>query len=336
MNRTRSAMAGIAAALVAACTALCAMSTAEQSCLNAQNEARMKALKSLQDKAFALKVGENKTVKDFIESTDLPKTDLVRGLLQGVVEFRPPRIYGDGVCEVRVALSGDALRTNLKRILEQNYQKQGGEFAKLTFDGVGGQGLEADEVSVVMLPRSDEIVADGVPGWDKDASGQPIPARTRVQVEHAAYLDGLAKVKADVEKLKIGDDLTLGALMAGNPLVKQAVEKFLAKMLPDRKRYWPKGIVEVRFALDPGALWTALEQANQNPADPTQRLATATLTAARERTKNVTVTSSGFAQLDGKPVIPADVVETAAPLELNAPTEPPLFEQPLPEPQQVK
>ena len=138
-------------------------------------------------------------------------------------------------------------------------------------------------------------------------------------------------MKADVEKLKIGDDLTLGALMASNPLVKETVEKFLAKMPADRKLYWPKGIVEVRFALDSGALWTALEQANQNPADPKQRVATAVLAAARERTKNQTVTSSGFAQLDGKPVNSADVVETAAPLELNAMTEPPL-----PEPEQAK
>ena len=154
----------------------------------------MKALKNLQDEVFALKVGENKTVKDFIESTDLPKTDLVRSLLQGAVEFRPPRFYGDGECEVRVALSGDALRANLKRILEQNYKKEGGEFAKQTFDGVGGKGLEAGAVSTVVLPaRSDAIVADGVPGWDRDASGQPISARKRIQTEHAAYLDGTGR-----------------------------------------------------------------------------------------------------------------------------------------------
>jgi hypothetical protein len=138
-------------------------------------------------------------------------------------------------------------------------------------------------------------------------------------------------VKADVEKLTIGDDLTLGALMGSSPLVKEAVEKFFATMLPDRKLYWPKGIVEVRFALDCGTLWTALEQANQNPADPTLRIATAVLAAARERTKNQDVRASGFAQLDGKPVNPADVVQTAAPLELSVPAEPPL-----PEPEQAK
>ena len=55
------------------------------------------------------------------------------------------------------------------------------------------------------------------------------------------------------------------------------------------------------------------------------------LAAARERTKNQSATASGFAQLDGKPVNPADVVETAAPLELNA-----MIEPPLPEPEQVK
>jgi hypothetical protein len=333
MNRTQWAMVGVAAALVTACSALCAAVTVEQGCVEAQNEARMKALQNLQDELFALKIGEKKTVKDFIESTDLPKTDLVRGLLQGVVEFRPPRVYGDGECEVRVALSGDALRADLKRILEQNYKKEGGEFAKQTFDGVGGKGLEAGAVKTVALPpRSDAIVSEGVPGWNKDASGEPISARKRIQTEHAAYLDGLAGVKADVEKLKIGDDLTLGALMAENPLAKEAVEKFLAKMPADRKLYWPKGIVEVRFALDSAALWTALEQANQNPADPKQQLPAALLAAARERTKDQAVTSSGFAQLDGKPVNPADAVETAASLDLNATAGPPL----LPEPEQAK
>ena len=135
MNRTRSAMAGIAAALVTACCALCATVTVEQSRLEAQNEARTNALKNLQKDVFALPIAEKKTVKDFIESTDLAKTDLVRSLLQGVVEIKPLLVYGDGECEVRVSLSGDALRANLKRILEQNYKKEGGEFAKLTFDG---------------------------------------------------------------------------------------------------------------------------------------------------------------------------------------------------------
>ena len=170
-----------------------------------------------------------------------------------------------------------------------------------------------------------------MPGWNRDATGQPISARNRIRTEHAAYLDGLAALKADVEKLQIGDDLTLGALMGANPLVKAAVEDFLGKMLADRKAYWPKGIVEVRFALDSAALWTALEQANQSPADPKQRVAPELLAAARERTKIRAVASSGFAQLDGKPVNPADVVQTAAPLELNAMAEPPL-----PEPEQVK
>ena len=322
-------------ALAAACSALCALSTIEQDCRKAQSEARMKALKNLQGEVFALKVGE-KTVKDFIESTDLPKTDLVRSLLQGVVEYRPPRFYGDGDCEVRVGLNGDALRANLKRILEQNYKKEGGEFAKTTFDDVGGNGLEAAAVVPVALPaRSDATVADGVPGWDRDAAGQPISARKRIETEHAAYLEGLAAVKADVLKLKIGEDQTLSALMDSNPLVKEAVEKFLAKLLPDRKLYWPKGIVEVRFALDSGALCTALEQANQNPADPRQRLAANVLATARERTKNLTLGSSAFAQLDGKPVNSADVVETAVPLDLNAPTPAPLSEQPLPQSQEA-
>ena len=112
--------------------------------------------------------------------------------MQGVVEFKPPRVYGDGECEVRVALSGDALRANLKRILEQNYKKQGGEFAKLTFDGVGGKGLEAAATSTVALPAgSDATVADGVPGWDKDASGQPIPAR-KTDPDRARGLPGRA------------------------------------------------------------------------------------------------------------------------------------------------
>jgi hypothetical protein len=325
-------VAGLAAALVAACSALCAPLTVEQGCVEAQNEARAKALQNLQNEVFTLKVGETKTVRDFIESTDLPKTDLVRGLLLGVVELRPPRFYGDGECEVRLALSGDALRANLKRILEQDYKKPDGEFAKQTFDGVGGKELEAAAFSTVVLPaRSDATVADGVPGWNRDASGQPIPARKRIETEHAAYLEGLAAVKADVEKLKIGDDLTLGALMAANPLAKESVEKFLAKLPADRKLYWPKGIVEVRFALDPAALWTALEQANQNPADPKQRMPSVVLSTGRERTKNQTITSSGFAQLDGKPVNPADVAETAAPLELNPMTEPPL-----PGPEQAK
>jgi hypothetical protein len=319
-------MAAVAAALVAACGAVCAAVTVEQGCIEAQNEARMKALQNLQDELFALKVGEKKTVKDFIESTDLPRTDLVRPLLQGVVEFRPPRFYGDGECEVRVALSGDALRANLKRILEENYKKGGGEFAKQTFDGVGGQGLEAAAVKAVVLPpRGDDVVSEGVPGWSKEASGEPVSARRRIQTEHAAYVDGLAGLKADVEKLKIGDDLTLGALMAENPLAKETVEKFLAKMPADRKLYWPKGIVEVDFALEAGALLTALEQANQNPTDPQQRLPTALLAAAHERTKNQAVSSSGFAQLDGKPVNAADAVETAAPLELNVTAGPPLF-----------
>ncbi|MGO8705230.1 MAG: hypothetical protein ACLQVA_15580 [Candidatus Brocadiia bacterium] len=332
MNRTRCATAGLAAALLAACTALCAPLTAQQGCVEAQNEARAKALQNLQNEVFTLKLGETKTVRDFIESTDLPKTDLVRGLLVGVVEFRPTRIYGDGECEVRLALSGDALRTNLKRILEQDYKKPDGEFAKQTFDGVGGKELEAAATSAVALPaRSDVVVADGVPGWDRDASGLPIPARKRIETEHAADLAGLAKVKADVEKLEIGDNLTLGALMAANPLAKEAVEKFLAKMLPDRKRYWPKGIVEVRFALDPAALWTALEQANQHPADPTQRMPSVVLATGRDRTKNQTITSSGCAQLDGKPVNPADAVETAVPLELYPPAEPAL-----PGPEQAK
>ncbi len=292
----------------------------------------MKALKNLQDQVFALKIAENKTINDFVESTDLPKTDLVGSLLQGVVEFRPPRIYGDGDCEVRLGLSGDALRANLRRILEKNYKKEGGEFAKLTFDGVADKGLSASAESPVALRAgSGETVSDGVPGWNGDTSGQPISAHKRIETEHAAYLEGLAALKADVEKLKIGDELTLGALMASNPIAKEAVEKFLAKLLPDRKLYWPKGIVEVRFALDSGALWTALEQANQNPADPAQRIPTALLAAARERTKNQAVASSGLSQLDGKLVNPADVVQTAAPLDLNAMTEPPL-----PEPEKAK
>ncbi len=325
-------MAGLAAALLAACGALSAPVTVVQGCADAQNEARAKALQNLQNEVFTLKLGATKTVRDFIESTDLPKTDLVRGLVLGVMEFRPPRFYGDGECEVRLALSGDALRANLKRILEQDYKKPDGEFAKQRFDGVGGKELEAAATSTVALPaRSDVVVADGVPGWDRDASGLPVPARKRIASEHAAYLDGLAKLKADVEKLKVGDDLTLGALMAANSLAKEAVEKFLAQMPPDRKLYWPKGIVEVRFALDPDALWTALEQTNQHPADAEQRMPSAVLTAGRERTKNQTVTSSGFAQLDGKPVNPADVAETAAPLDLNPPAEPAL-----PGPEQAK
>jgi hypothetical protein len=332
MNRTRCAVAGLAAALVAACSALCAPLTVEQGCVEAQNEARAKALQNLQNEVFTLKVGETKTVRDFIESTDLPKTDLVRGLLLGVVEFRPPRFYGDGECEVRLALSGDALRANLKRIREQDYKTADGEFAKQTFDGVGGKQLEAAATSAVALPaRGDAVVTDGLPGWNRDAEGQPISARKRIETEHAAYLEGLAKVKADVEKLKIGDDLTLGALMAANPLAKDAVANFLAKMPADRKLYWPKGIVEVRFALDPAALCTALEKANQSPADPKQRMPTVVLATARERTKGQAVTSSGFAQLDGKPVNPADVAETAAPLELNPPAEPAL-----PGPEQAK
>jgi hypothetical protein len=325
-------MAGLAAALVTTCCALCAPLTVEQSCLDAQNEARMKALKSLQDKVFDLKVSEKKTVKDFIESTDLPKTDLAGGLLQGAVEFKPAPVYGDGEYEIRVALSGDALRANLKRILEQNYKKEGGEFAQLTFDGVGGRGLEAGGASTVALPAgSGAAVAECVEGWSRDASGQPISARKRIQTEHAAYLDGLAGVKADVLKLKIGDDLTVGSLMDSNPLAKETIEKFFSKLPADLKLYWPKGIAEVRFALPYDALWTALEQANQNPADPKQRIATAVLGTARERTGSRGVTSSGWAQLDGKPVNPADVAQTAAPLELNARIEPTL-----PEPELVK
>jgi hypothetical protein len=323
-------MAGVAAALMAACGALGSAYTVEEGCREAQSEARTKALKSLQGELFALKVGEKKTVKEFIEATDLPKTELVRSLLQGVVEYRPPRVYGDGDCEVRVGLSGDALRANLKRILQQDYKEQGGEFSKTTFDGVGGKGLEADATAPVALPpRTGADVSEGVPGWDRDASGQPISALKRIETEHAAYLEGLAALKGDVEQLKIGEGQTLGALMDSNPLVKETIGKFLAKLLADRKLYWPKGIVEVRFALDAGALWTALEQANQNGADPKRRLPADLLAAARERTKNLTLTSSGFAQLDGKPVNSADVVETAGPLDLNAMAEPPLpqFEQ---------
>jgi hypothetical protein len=323
-------MAGVAAALMAACSALGSAYTVEEGCREAQGQARMKALKSLQHELFALNVGEKKTVKDFIEATDLPKTELVRSLLQGAVEYRPPRVYGDGDCEVRVGLSGDALRANLKRILEQNYRKEGGEFSKTAFDAVGGKGLEAEaEVPVSLPPRTDADVSEGVPGWDQDASGQPISALKRIETEHAAYLQGLAALKGDVEQSKIGEGQTLGALMDSNPLVKETIGKFLANLLPDRKLYWPKGIVEVRFVLDAGALWAALEQANRNSADPKQRLPADLLATARERTKNRTLASSGFAQLDGKPVSSADVVETAVPLDLNGMAEPPLpqFEQ---------
>src|SRR5208337_1270695 len=99
--------AAVGAALVTASCALCAPLTVDQGFREAQNDARTKALKSLQDQAFALKVSETKTVKDFIDSTDLPKTDMVAGLVQGAVEFRPPCVFGDGECESRLALSGD-------------------------------------------------------------------------------------------------------------------------------------------------------------------------------------------------------------------------------------
>jgi hypothetical protein len=189
---------------------------------------------------------------------------------------------------------------------------------------------------VTLPPRTDEVVADGVPGWDRDASGQPISAIKRIQSEHAAYLKGVAALQADVEKLKIGEDQTLGALMDSNLLVKETVGKFLAKLVADRKLYWPKGIVEVRFVLDPGALWTALEQANQNAADLKQRLGADVLAAARERTRNQTLVSSGFAQLDGKSVNSADVAETAVPVKFSTMPESPLTGQPLPQSERVK
>jgi hypothetical protein len=341
MSRTRSATAGIAAALVTACCAICAPSysqpggpatTFEQSCLEAQNDARMGALKNLQDKVFGLPVAENKTVKDVIESTDLPKTGLIKSLLQGVVEIKPMLVYGNGECVVRAALGGEVLRANLKRILEQNYKKEGGEFAKLTFDGVGGEGLKAEAVGTIVLPNgSNASVSECVEGWRQDAAGQPISARKRIETEHAAYLDGLAKVKKDVENLKIDSDLTVSALMASNPLVKETVEKFFSKLLPNQKLYWPKGIAEVRFMAPYETLWTALEQANQNPADPKQRLAAAVLTTARDRTRTQGVAPSGWSQVDGKPVNPAEMVETTVSLDLNAMSEPPL-----PEPEQAK
>jgi len=336
MNLMRSAMVGIGATLVAACGALCAPPTTEQFCRVAQSEARTKALKSLQDQVFALKAGET-TVKDFIEALDLPKADMVPGLLQGAVEYRPPRVYGDGDCEVRVGISGDALRANLKRILEQYYRAENGKFSKLTFEGVGGKGLEASATAAIPLQaRGAVTVAECVPGWDRDASGQQISARKRIQTEHAAYLEGSVALKDDVEKLQISQEQTLAALMDAYPLVKGTVEKFFANVLADRKLYWPKGIVEVRFALDTSALWTAIEQANTNPADPKQRLAADVLTTARERTKNQTLTSTGFAQLDGKPVSPADVAESAVPVQSDALAQPPLSQLPLPQSEQAK
>ena len=70
------------------------------------------------------------------------------------------------------ALSGDALRANLKRILEQNYKKEGGEFAKLTFDGVGGKGLEAGAAGTVVLPTgSNATVAECVRGLEPGRLG---------------------------------------------------------------------------------------------------------------------------------------------------------------------
>jgi hypothetical protein len=328
MIRTRRATAGIAAALVAACCALGATEAVEQGCLQARDkaldQARADALKELQKKVFGLKLGETKTVKDFIDSTDLPKTDLVGDLLQGAVEWKPALVYGDGECEVRVGLSGETLRANLKRILQQNYKKADGEFARLTFDGVGAPKVEAAATSAITLPSaSGATVALCVEGWSRDATDQPISARKRIQTEHAAFQEGLAVLKAAAEKLMIGDKQTLGALMISNPLVKETVEKFFAKLPADQKLYWPKGIVEVRFALDYGALWTALEQANQKATDPSQRLAAPVLAAARERTKAQDATADTFAELDGKPVNQADHVQSSVPMDLHALIEPP-------------
>ena len=278
----------------------------------AEKAASAKAAQNLLQNALSLKIGDQRTVREFIAATEMPKTDL-RPLLQGAVEYEPARFYGDGTCEVRVAISPEALRANLQRIKQEHYKQADGEFAKAAFDPPAGKNIEGIGVSPAS-PRGKGASAptEGIPGWDS------VSNRKRITAERAACGQAMDKAKASAEAVTFAGNMTLGEIMGKNAPARQAVEKFFQTSLPENKVYLPNGVVEVKVAADNTAIWDALIAANKAVKEGAEKMDENLLAAARQRDAGQQIVALGYAQADGRTVTPADIAQSTIPLDSGA------------------
>lgn len=308
MNRVQLGGAFLLA-LAMSVSGFAAAGSAQGSRAEAEQLAVSDGMQKLLRAALANKVNDQKTIGDFLQGTEMPKEN-ANPLLQGAVKYAPPIFYADGTCEVRVALTADTLRANLRAIKEQYYKKADGEFASLAFEKLDLKDMEAiGKGKVQPAYGQPPLVAEGIPGWDG------VPARKRVEVEHAAYEDALARVRPAVETLPVADNLTLGQLAAQKPAAKAALDSLLAGVRPESKAYLPGGIVRVRFSFSADAVAKALEAANQAAKEGPERLDENQLKTAKERLAGKSVTAVAYARVDGKPVVETDVAAKPVPVD---------------------
>lgn len=279
---------------------------------NAEQAARLDGLKKLAASILDLKIDKKHSVKDFIKSTDLSPDDL-RPMLQGAVHFPPVRHYGDGTCEIRVALASDRLQANLNRVRKEHYKKQDGEFAELSFDQLSGKKPIEAAGKATFLPWSPLNPAPpaGIPGWDG------VSARDRIAAEKTAYKVALGQARAKSQELTLDGKLTVKDFVARSKAAAEALDSYFKAMRPESKAYLPDGIVEVNAVVNVDAFAAKLAAINEMTMTGKQKLDASIIAGFKQTHKLTRLTGIGYARADGKPFEPKSVSDVPVKLDLK-------------------
>jgi len=270
--------------------------------LPAEKAARADAAAKLARGILALRLDDKTTVKDICLGNEKLRADATP-LIQGAAEIRPTRVYGDGVCEVRLAMTAGQVVRNLAAAVPGSDEKLKALDTNQRIEVAGEARLHAPEGREGTPSRKHQAgpKLEGLAGW------ADVPARQRLHTERSAYdraIAGLARAAAAVQLA----GKSVEAYVGQSDAAKAAFDQFLKGLRADRKAYLPEGVVEVEVTLTPQALLDCLKRITRDNMAEDMRLSEEALDGAAKLLKPHTAV--GYAAVDGRTIDESKMHET--------------------------
>ena len=202
--------------------------------------ARVDALRQLGEAIKGVKISSTTTVKDFVTQSDQIKAQF-NGMLQGAQQVEKPKVYDDGIVELKMVIYVDAVIYGLKNIARNNYSKISAnqiekikKFAGKKFEAVG-----TGAMAVQPSPKSN------VDLW------RYVGIRGRLMARRAAQMDAYRSIGEAIYGVQINAQTTVKDFVTQSDQIKSSFNGIVRGVQISRRVvYRPDGLAEVTATLD--------------------------------------------------------------------------------------
>ncbi len=206
--------------------------------------------------------------------------EAMRATLQEADQIGGPRWIDESTCQIRLEIGGQKVAKTLVKIADGAGEHSPiqpaalknvlGDWDRRAFSAVGTSenAFRLDTVMARPATQPVQITLPAVaPKWASEfmrAEGENGPMFSKLRSARSAEQKALATLRAQVDELPIGKDLTVGAFSANDAALKLAIDRAVQRAKLTKLDYLADGSASVQVTADLADVWREIDAARQD------------------------------------------------------------------------